>query len=110
MASMRSKADEEWFVRAYTDLLIDIEKEYGVSIDFTARPTLRRGVLECRWYATFDPWADKDTKPICSYAHEYPNSGAQTLAAFLFAALTRFEKVIKEQFEQRKRAGVIRQG
>jgi len=108
MAGYRSANEDEQFIRSYNDALIDLEKEFGVVVDFTARTSLRRGVLECRWSVTFCPWENQEALPICTYTAQYPNSTAKSLAAFLFASSIPLHRLVHDQFEARKRAGVIR--
>src|SRR5690242_6074079 len=75
---------EEAFVRAYTDLIADIESHHAVWARCHLSPSSRRGVLTVRHT---DHPSDKvlsNEPALCSLSNPFPNATSASLEAFLF--------------------------
>lgn len=96
MRKQQSTSREEDFLRAYHDMMLDIEIDRALLIDTYHRPTGRRGVLLFAWEVNTLGPTPPIVRPLCKYAAEYPNATAQSMGAFLYACSVKLSRMVDE--------------
>jgi len=103
----RDASAGEEFVRPYTDLVTDLEREYGVYINVYIMLSGRRGVLEVACSARRE--ADGlEARPICTVVKEWPHATVQSLPALLYNLLFKLGVMVEEDYNDRQRRLDIR--
>lgn len=88
--------DKEGFVRAFTDEWADLEKDYGIVVEFTLAPSGRKGIL--RLCATaLDPRTGHTGLIPSYYQCEYPTSAVQSVEAALFSCMVKLERLLRDR-------------
>lgn len=88
--------DKEGFLRAFTDEWADLQLEYGIVMEFTIEPSLRKGVL--RLCATALSAQDGRTGLLPAYYQcEYPTAAVQSFEAALFSCMAKLERLLRDR-------------
>jgi hypothetical protein len=95
MTTRATIRNEEDFVRAYHDLMVDIMEDRTILIMADFSLTNQKGVLKFSWEVFALLEGHESEKPLTAYHAFYPNSKSASMGAFLFQCATRLAHLVE---------------
>lgn len=89
-------SDGEGFLRAYWDLIADVEAQYGVVCTLACTRTNRRGVMRFRLVA-LDAADVPEMRERAVYISDYPTAQVASLEAVLYRCAIKLDHILEMQ-------------